>query len=118
MRAAGEAARQFVLVVGQDVDGESAGAAAEGPPALLLALRRLQATSGGSSDTELKELQVRPTGWPSAPVVVMMATPVGKLPSALRNALASKAGAGTRSAAAASGVGVMGFSENFFKKIP
>ena len=35
-------------------------------PSRLLALRRLKSTSGGSSETELNELQVRPTGCPSA----------------------------------------------------
>jgi hypothetical protein len=36
-------------------------------------------------------LQVSPTGRPSAPVVVMIATPVGKLPRALRNSRTSNA---------------------------
>src|SRR3546814_7687677 len=57
----------------------------------LLARRKLHSTRGGSSDTELNELQVRPTGWPSAPQVVMMATPVGNVPSARRNSMGSKA---------------------------
>src|SRR5204863_7614778 len=45
---------------------------------------RLQSTIGGSSDTELKELTVRPAGWPSAPSVVTRQTPVGNVPSAAR----------------------------------
>ena len=54
-------------------------------PSELLALRRLNSTMGGSSDTELKELQVRPAGWPLASSVVMIATPVGKRPSSWRS---------------------------------
>ncbi|MNL59209.1 hypothetical protein D3C87_1829150 [compost metagenome] len=50
-------------------------------PSNRLALRKLNSTSGGSSETELKELQVRPAGWPSGVQVVMTATPVGKHPS-------------------------------------
>ena len=45
-------------------------------------------TKGGDNDTEAKELAVTPTS-PSLPDAVMMATPVGKLPSARRNALMS-----------------------------
>ena len=60
-------------------------------PSRLLALRRLNSTSGGSSDTELKELQVRPAGRPSAARVVMTATPVGKQPSSCRNSFGSMA---------------------------
>src|SRR6202012_4198353 len=41
-------------------------------------------TSGGSSETELNELTVMPCSVPSGPRAVMMATPVGKVPSALR----------------------------------
>ena len=40
--------------------------------------------SGGSSETELKELIVTPIGSPSELNAVTMVTPVAKLPSALR----------------------------------
>src|SRR5688572_28428521 len=59
----------------------------------LLAVRKLHSTKGGSSDTELNELHVNPTGWPCASRVVMMATPVGKQPSARRNSRLSNTGA-------------------------
>ncbi|MNC68967.1 hypothetical protein D3C75_1196150 [compost metagenome] len=49
-------------------------------------LDRLQSTRGGLSDTELKLLAVMPTGEPSSAWVVMMVTPVVKVPSAARNA--------------------------------
>ena len=38
-------------------------------------------TSGGSSETDVNEPIVKPTGVPSALVAVMMVTPVGKWPS-------------------------------------
>src|SRR5579872_1379868 len=41
-------------------------------------------TSGGSSESELKELTVRPCGLPSAARVVSTATPVVKRPQARR----------------------------------
>ena len=63
--------------------------ASENADTRLLALRRLNSTSGGSSDTELKELQVSPAGCPSTPVVVMTATPVGKDPSSCRKSVGS-----------------------------
>src|SRR5580698_2586024 len=44
-------------------------------------------TSGGSSDTELNELTVMPCSTPSEPRAVMMATPVGKVPSARRKSV-------------------------------
>src|ERR1700722_19980612 len=44
-------------------------------------------TSGGSSDTKLNELTVVPGSAPSGPRAVMMATPVGKVPSALRKSV-------------------------------
>ncbi|MNO39280.1 hypothetical protein D3C76_294040 [compost metagenome] len=53
-------------------------------------LARLQSTIGGLSDTELKLLAVMPTGEPSSAWVVMMVTPVVKVPSAVRNACGSK----------------------------
>jgi hypothetical protein len=45
---------------------------------------RLHSTSGGSSDTEAKELMVTPTGTPSALRAVTTATPVANSPSASR----------------------------------
>ena len=51
----------------------------------------LHSTSGGFSDTELKLLTVMPSGVPSGARVVMMVTPVAKLPSALRKSIGSKA---------------------------
>jgi hypothetical protein len=42
-------------------------------------------TSGGSRESEVKELTVRPWGAPRESVTVAMATPVGKLPQACRN---------------------------------
>ena len=53
---------------------------------------RLHKTSGGVSDTELKELAVRPTGWPSAVSAVTMVTPVANMPSAARNSCEEKLG--------------------------
>src|ERR1700741_1144512 len=40
-------------------------------------------TSGGSSDTEVNEPTVNPTGWPST-IAVTTVTPVGKWPSTRR----------------------------------
>ena len=50
---------------------------------------RLHNTSGGFSDTEAKELQVTPYGFPSAAIAVTMVTPVAKVPSALRKSRGS-----------------------------
>src|SRR5215217_2418200 len=47
-------------------------------------LAKLHSTMGGSSDTELKLLAVRPTSLPSASSVVTMVTPVANEPRALR----------------------------------
>ena len=47
--------------------------------------RLLHSTSGGFSDTEVKEFAVIPCSLPSRPRVVMIVTPVAKVPSALRN---------------------------------
>src|SRR5580692_10158323 len=56
--------------------------------AMLCTVRATEnSTSGGSSDTELNELTVMPCSTPSAPRAVMMATPVGKVPSALRKSV-------------------------------
>ena len=46
---------------------------------------RLHSTSGGSSDTELNELAVRPSNSPLGERAVTMVTPVANMPSALRN---------------------------------
>ena len=54
---------------------------------------KLNSTSGGSRDTELKELTVSPTGaWPGR-LAVMTATPVGKRPRVARKKAESKVGA-------------------------
>src|SRR3954468_7873588 len=63
---------------------------------LLAALPRLHSTSGGSSDTELKELAVRPRKLPSASRVVMMVTPVANCDSAWRKCAESKPRAAAR----------------------
>jgi hypothetical protein len=57
-----------------------------------LAERSDHSTSGGSSESELKELAVRPTARPSASRQVAIVTPVVKRPSVLRRALASNGG--------------------------
>jgi hypothetical protein len=51
-----------------------------------LALRSDHRMSGGSSDSALKELAVRPTGLPSTARQPMMVTPVANRPSAARSA--------------------------------
>ena len=53
---------------------------------LLAVLARLHSTSGGLRDTELKLLAVIPTGASSAARVVMIVTPVVKVPRAARKA--------------------------------
>src|SRR5258708_15049193 len=50
---------------------------------------RLHNTSGGFSETEAKELQVTPYGFPSAAIAVTMVTPVANVPSALRKSRGS-----------------------------
>lgn len=52
---------------------------------LAAALPMQISSSGGSSDTEVKLLAVKPRGWPSMPAVVTMVTPVMKLPKAVRS---------------------------------
>src|SRR3990170_4976115 len=52
-------------------------------------------TSGGSSDSELKELTVRPTYSPFGATAVTTVTPVGKHASVLRSSRRSIAGADT-----------------------
>ena len=54
---------------------------------------RLKRTSGGSSDTELKELTVSPTGACPGRDAVITATPVGKRPSVARKEDELKLGA-------------------------
>src|SRR2546426_491993 len=55
---------------------------------------RLHKTKGGSSDTELKLLTVRPTSRPAPSRAVTTVTPVVNAPSALRNARLSMAAVG------------------------
>ncbi len=52
---------------------------------LGLARRSDHSTSGGSSDSALNELQVRPTGAPGVSRQVTIVTPVAKRPSAVRS---------------------------------
>src|SRR5450830_501920 len=56
---------------------------------LLAAEPRLHSTRGGSSETELKELAVRPRKLPSANRVVMTVTPVANCDSACRKCTVS-----------------------------
>ena len=61
---------------------------------MLLALfDRLHNTSGGDSDTELKELAVKPIASPALVRVVTMVTPVANWPSAFLKSRGSKSGA-------------------------
>ena len=53
--------------------------------AALLLLERHQSSSGGSSDTEVKELAVTPTGSPSGRTAVTTVTPVANSPNASRS---------------------------------
>jgi hypothetical protein len=55
-------------------------------------LARLHNTIGGSSETELKLLAVRPTSMPSAERVDTTVTPVANAPSALRKERISSGG--------------------------
>src|SRR4051812_22142868 len=50
---------------------------------------RLHNTNGGFNETEAKELQVTPYGFPSAAIAVTIVTPVAKVPSALRKSRGS-----------------------------
>ena len=52
-------------------------------------------TSGGSSDTDVNDPMVNPTGVPSAEQAVTTVTPVGKWPSTWRNCDASTVMPGT-----------------------
>ena len=53
---------------------------------------KLHSTSGGASETELKELAVRPMKLPCASRAVTMVTPVANMPSASRNSEVEKLG--------------------------
>ena len=53
---------------------------------------RLHNTSGGSSETELKELAVRPITPSSCERAVTIVTPVANMPSAVRNSSVEKLG--------------------------
>src|SRR3989344_2367574 len=70
---------------------------------------RLHSTSGGASDTELKELAVSPTRSPAAVRAVTMVTPVANMPSASRNSRVEKLGGRAR---------VGRGSEGFTKAVP
>jgi hypothetical protein len=59
---------------------------------LFAACPRLHSTSGGSIDTELKELAVRPTKLPSGSRVVITVTPVANWDKAWRKWSASNSG--------------------------
>ena len=61
---------------------------------LLLALARHHRIRGGSSDTEVTEFAVMPTGSPSGPIAVTTVTPVVKRPKTSRNSLEFIIGAG------------------------
>src|SRR6218665_45855 len=63
---------------------------------VLAPCARLHSTSGGSSDTELKELAVSPTNLPAELRAVTMVTPVANMPRASRNSRGEKLGGGAR----------------------
>ena len=70
------------------------GEAATWMAAMLLAVcARLHSTSGGSSETELKELMVTPSRAPSPWRAVITVTPVANWDRAWRNCLVSNSGA-------------------------
>jgi hypothetical protein len=54
---------------------------------LCICRDRLTNSSGGSSDTDVNEFAVTPTGIPSSAVVVTIVTPVAKQPNIRRNAM-------------------------------
>src|SRR5690606_29216521 len=62
-------------------------------------LARQTSRSGGSSETEVKLLAVKPRGVPSSWRVVMTVTPVAKAQKAVRRARGSIAGGGTSASA-------------------
>src|SRR6218665_297156 len=63
---------------------------------VLAPCARLHSTSGGSSDTELKELAVSPTHLPPALRAVTLVTPVANMPRASRNSRGEKLGGWAR----------------------
>src|SRR6218665_3088592 len=63
---------------------------------VLAPCARLHSTSGGSSDTELKELAVSPTNLTAALRAVTMVTPVANMPRASRNSRGEKLGGRAR----------------------
>jgi hypothetical protein len=70
----------------------------------LADLAKLHSTSGGVSETELKELAVSPTSCPDAVRAVTMVTPVANMLSAARNSALEKLGA---AGALAGGIAVL-----------
>lgn len=64
-------------------------AASQNVSQLADALAMQANTSGGSSDTDVKEFAVKPRGVPSSARVATTVTPVTKLPSAQRNSSGS-----------------------------
>ena len=86
-----EALRQGVLAGRQDVDGVM-GATREGRQSSRPWRDKLHNTSGGSIETELNELAVRPTGAPSSSSAVTMVTPVAKVARAARKIVATEGG--------------------------
>ena len=62
----------------------------------VAACDRLHNTNGGESDTELNELAVKPTSWPSLVRAVTMVTPVANMPKAVRNSELVKSGGRAR----------------------
>jgi hypothetical protein len=59
---------------------------------LLEFIRKLHTIKGGSSDKELKELAVKPTGLPSASKTVITVTPVTKEAKQRRKSVGSSSG--------------------------
>lgn len=82
----GEGSADALLPVGQHADSETAG---RSDPGQVLELRSAQKpTSGGSSDTDVKELTARPCGAPPS-IAATTTTPVANRPNAVRNAAGS-----------------------------
>lgn len=71
----GQLAAERLLIAGKDIDAETADLLDARPAARALAGKK--ATSGGSSDTEVKEPTTMPTGAPSSADAVTTHTPVG-----------------------------------------
>jgi len=57
----------------------------ENATTLVLAAARHHSSNGGSSDTDVNEFAVIPTGSPSGRTAVTTATPVANVPKASRN---------------------------------